>query len=94
MYAKNNKGEQLYLFIIIDSNNFMDPHVTLKTWNKAMQDLEEYSKEQDDDSWFIKVIKSEINTELHRAKVELLCNHKGWGGDYIRVIEVDSAYCF
>lgn len=94
MYVKNNKGEQLYLFIVIDSKDFMDPHVTLKTWDKALQDLKEYSKERDDDIWFIKVIKSEINLELHRAKVELLCNHKGWGGDYIRVIEVDSAYAF
>ena len=94
MYINNEKGEQLYLFIIIDSNDFMNPHVTLKTWDKAMQDLEKCSKEKDDDNWFIKVIKSEIHLDLHRAKVELLCNHKGWGGDYIRVIEVDSAYCF
>ena len=94
MYVKNDKGEQLYLFIVIDSNDFMSPHVSLKTWDKAMQDLEECSKEKDDDSWFIKVIKSEIHLGIHRAKVELLCNHKGWGGDYIRVIEVDSAYDF
>ena len=94
MYAQNNKGEQLYLFIIIDSNDFMSPHVTLKTWDEAMNALKQLSVELDNDSWFIKVIKSEINSELHRAKVELLCNHKGWGEDYIRVIEIDSAYIY
>ena len=92
MIVKNDKGEQLYTFIIIDSNNFTNPSITLKTWDKAMQYLKNLSEEEDNDNWFIKVIKSDIRPALHRAKVELLCNHKGWGGDYIRVIEVENAY--
>lgn len=94
MDIKNDKGEQLYTFTIVDSNNFTSPHITLKTWDKAIQDLKNLSEERNNDDWFIKVIESEINPELHRARVELLCKHKGWGRHYVRVIKVDSAYTF
>ena len=93
MRAKNKKGEELYYFITVSSNDFMSPHVTLKTWVDCMSQIESMSEERDSEDWYVKVIKRKIDPPYY-AEVEMLCNHKGWGGDFIKIINVQPAYIF
>lgn len=94
MQLKNAKGEYLYLLVITNSNEFSSPHIKVNTWDKVIKDFEDLIQEVDDTSWSVKQVKVERLPEYHRMKATLLCNHKGWGGDFFRVITIESAYCF
>lgn len=91
MQVKNSKGENLYLVIVSQTNEATHPTAFLKTWEKAMQFIEEAAVEVDNDSWFKKVIKKEINFEYHRAELQMVCNRKGWGFDYFKTVRVEYA---
>jgi len=94
MQLQNKKGEDLYLLTIVESRNFCSPHVKINTWETVTKDFEEWIKEVEDENWSVKQIKVNRSPEYHRMEATLLCNHKGWGGDFVRVINVKAAYVF
>lgn len=94
MQLKNEKGEDLYLLVITNSDEFSSPHIKINTWDNVVKSFEDFIQEVENESWSVKQIKVERNPEYHRMEASLICNHKGWGGDFFRVIEVSSAYCF
>ena len=94
MQLRNSKGEDLYLLVITDSNEFNSPHIKINTWDNVVKSFEDLIQEVENESWSVKQIKVERNPEYHRMEASLICNHKGWGGDFFRVITIESAYCF
>lgn len=94
MQLQNKKGEDLYLLVITESKEFNRPSIRVNTWEKVTKDFEDFIKEVDNESWLIKQVKVERNPEYHRMEATLLCNHKGWGSDFFRVITIESAYSF
>lgn len=94
MQLQNKKGEDLYLLTIVESRDFCSPHVRINTWETVTKDFEKFIQEVDNDNYLIKQVKVERLPEYHRMKAILLCNHKGWGGDYFKSITIESAYTF
>ena len=94
MQLQNKKGEDLYLLVITESKEFNAPHIRINTWENVTKSFEDLIKEVDNEDWLIKQVKVERNPEYHRMEATLLCNHRGWGHDFFRVITIDSAYSF
>ena len=91
MYVTNSKGEALYVMVISDTNDATNPHVSLKTWDNVVKYFNELVVDLDTDSWYVKVINRNIDTENHTAHASMVCNHKGWGGDFFRVVTIKPA---
>ena len=94
MQLQNKKGEDLYLLVITESKEFNRPSIRVNTWEKVTKGFEDLIKEVNNEDWFIKQVKVERNPEYHTMEATLLCNHKGWGSDFFRVITIESAYSF
>lgn len=94
MQLQNKKGEDLYLLVITESKEFNRPSIRVNTWEKVMKGFEDLIKEVNNEDWLIKQVKVERYPEYHRMEATLLCNHKGWGSDFFRVITIESAYSF
>jgi hypothetical protein len=68
-----------------DSRKPFNPLVVLKSSKEdANKIFASYTEEIDNESDFKKVIDREENS------VKLLCNHKGWGPDYITSVTIES----
>lgn len=92
MQLTNSKKEKLYKFIIVDSNDFTSPVVSIKTWEEAIQQLRDMTVEKDNDEFLVQVVHKEVKEDYDLAKAILRINHKGWGGDYFRSIIVEPAF--
>jgi len=70
-----------------DSREPFNPLVVLKSSKEEATDLfKSYIEEMDNDTFFRKVIDKKENS------VKLLCNHKGWGYDYIISVSIEQCY--
>lgn len=94
MQLQNKKGEDLYLLVITESKEFNAPHIKINTWESVTKSFEDLIKEVDNENWLVKQVKVERNPEYHRMEATLLCNHRGWGSDFFRVITIEAAYLF
>lgn len=92
MQLKDEKGRLLYKVILVDSTEITSPNCYVHTWEEAISCIEQLAKEIDNDSFMCKRIKYKIERDYDRANVILLCNHKGWGPDYFRIIKVEPLF--
>jgi hypothetical protein len=68
-----------------DSREPFNPFVALKSSEEDAKKLfNSYTTEVDNENYFKKVIDRKENS------VKLLCNHKGWGPDYITSVTIES----
>ena len=88
---KNSKGEQLYLLIKISTND-IKPYTKVCTWEKALEMLDSYTTEVDNESLFPQLIHKEINSEFHTAEASMRQNFKGWGSDFFTYITIKPIY--
>lgn len=51
---KNRKGEKLYIFTVVSTNNIM-PHITVDTWKDCKRKFEIFCQEADNDRFFLSV---------------------------------------
>ena len=91
--AKSEEKVPLYTVIVTTSRE-AKAQVYIHTWEKAIEYLEKFKYDVDNDNIWRKVVKCSIDKEQHYAEVEYVENHKGWGYDYIVNITVKKAYCF
>lgn len=94
MQLKNKKGEDLYILTITESKNFSSPRININTWKKVTKIFNDLIQEVDDDNWLVKQVKVSKSDEYHRWEATLLCNQKGWGSDFFKVIKIDTACSF
>lgn len=92
MQITNKKGEKLYLVVRSKSND-ISPYTGVKTWEKAMEDFNDFTEDVDNEAMFRKTVKKNID-EGHRAIASCIENRKGWGSDYMVYIEVSPLYDF
>lgn len=75
----------IWLVIKCDSREPFNPLVALHSSEEDAKKLfAHYTEEVDNENYFKKVINREENS------VKLLCNHKGWGPDYITSVTIES----
>ena len=68
-----------------DSREPFNPLVALRSSEDDARKLfASYTEEMDNDNYFKKVIDRKENS------IKLLCNHKGWGFDYITSVTIES----
>lgn len=68
-----------------DSREPFNPLIALKSSEEDAEKLfNSYTEEMDNDDYIRKVIDRKENS------VKLLCNHKGWGPDYIVSVTIKS----
>lgn len=93
MYGQitNKKGEELYILISVSTNDIR-PYVTVNTWAKCKEILEQKTTEVNNDIFFAQLIHKEINEERHTAEASVRCNRKGWGSDYFQYITIEPLY--
>ena len=93
MYGQitNKKGEGLYIFISVSTNN-IKPYIKIDTWAKCKKQLEYITTEQDSVSFFAQLIHKEVDEEFHKAEASMRCNKKGWGSDYFKYITIEPLY--
>lgn len=89
MQLKNRKGEDLYILTITKSNDFSNPYIGIDTWEKVTKSFDDLIQEVDDDNWLVKQVKVSKSDEYHRWEATLLCNHKGWGSDFFKVVKIE-----
>jgi hypothetical protein len=92
MQLKNRKGEDLYILTITKSNDFSSPYISIDTWEKVTKSFDDLIQEVDDANWLVKQVKVSKSDEYHCWEATLLCNHKGWGSDFFKVVKIDTAY--
>ena len=91
--SKSEEKVSLYTVVTTTSRE-TKAFVHIHTWEKAIEYLEKFKCDEDNDSIWRKVVKYSVNKESDTAEVEYVENHKGWGYDYIVNITVKKAYCF
>lgn len=91
--AKSEEKVPLYTVVTTTSRE-AKAWVQIHTWEKAIEYLEKFKYDEDNDSIWRKVVKYSVNKESDTAEVEYVENHKGWGYDYIVNITIKKAYCF
>lgn len=84
---KNKKGEDLYLFVVVSTNE-ITPYILIDTWENCIAKLESYTRETNNDRFFAKLIHKEIHKAYNRAEASMRCNSKGWGPDFFRYITI------
>ena len=68
-----------------DSREPFNPLVVLRSSEEDAKKLfASYTKEMDNDDYFKKVIDKKENS------VKMICNHKGWGYDYIISVTIED----
>jgi len=68
-----------------DSREPFNPLVVLRSSEEDAKKLfVSYTEEMDNENYFRKVIDKKENS------VKLLCNHKGWGPDYITSVTIED----
>ena len=88
---RNKKGEELYILTSVSTNDIR-PYVTVNTWAKCKETLEQKTTEVNNDIFFAQLIHKEINEERHTAEASVRCNRKGWGSDYFQYITIEPLY--
>lgn len=88
---KNSKGENLYLFVKINTNN-IEPYTKVCTWEQALKRLNSFTTEADNESFFAQLIHKEIDAENNTAKAFMRQNHKGFGSDFFTYITIKPIY--
>lgn len=84
---KNRKGEDLYLFVCVSTNE-IKPYTRVDTWENCISELEAYTREADNDNFFAQLIHKKVNKEYGIAEASMRCNRKGWGYDFFRYITI------
>lgn len=92
MQLNNQKGEKLYLLTIVKTNEVTMPFTSLVTWDEGMKRFQTFTREQDDDNWSRKIIKSQ-KRESH-LYASMVTNQKGWGPDYFEIFSLQPAYYY
>lgn len=88
---RNKNGEELYILTSVSTNDIR-PYVTVNTWTKCKETLEQKTTEVNNDMFFAQLIHKEINEERHTAEASVRCNKKGWGSDYFQYITIEPLY--
>ena len=92
MQLNNQKGEKLYILTIVKTNEVTMPFTSLVTWDEGMKRFQTFTKEQEDDNWSKKVVKSQKSES--RLYAVMITNQKGWGPDYFEVFSLQPAYYY
>lgn len=92
MQLNNQKGEKLYLLTIVKTNEVTMPFTNLVTWDEGIKRFQIFTREQEDDNWSKKVVKSQ-KTES-RLYAVMITNQKGWGPDYFEIFSLEPAYYY
>lgn len=87
----NKKGEKLYILTSVSTND-VRPYVTVNTWEKCKETLEQITIEKDTSTFFAQLIHKEVNEEFHKAEASMRCNKIGWGSDYFKYITIEPLY--
>lgn len=88
----NKKGENLYILTSVSTND-IKPYITIDTWAKCKEQLEDMTTEKDDYRFFVQLIHKEINEESHKAEASVRCNRKGWlRSDFFKYITIEPLY--
>lgn len=81
--------ERIYLLVVTSSQEPFNPQIYKKnSLEEAIKAFNSRIADVDNDTWKIKCIDKHIDEEFERYSAKLLCNHKGWGYDFIRSVEV------
>ena len=88
---KNKKGEDLYLFMCVSTND-IKPYTYIDTWENCVSKLESYTEEIDNDRFFAQLIHKTIDKDYGRAKASMRCNKIGWGFDFFRYITIEPIF--
>lgn len=88
---KNSKGENLYLFVKINTNN-IEPYTKVCTWEQALESLNSFTIEADNESLFAQLIHKEIDAENHTAEAFMRQNYKGFGSVFFTYITIKPIY--
>ena len=79
------KNLTIWQVIKCDSREPFNPLIALKSSEEEARKLfNSHIEEVDNEKWFKKVI------DRKEDSVKLLCNHKGWGYDYIVSVTIKS----
>lgn len=92
MQLNNQKGEKLYLLTIVKTNEITMPFTSLVTWEEGMKRFQTFTREQEDDNWSKKVVKSQKSES--RLYAVMITNQKGWGPDYFEIFSLQPAYYY
>lgn len=87
----NKKGENLSILTSMSTND-IKPYITVDTWAKCKEQLEQMIIEIDNDRFFAQLIHKEVDEEFHKAEVSMRCNRKGWGSDFFKYITIAPLY--
>lgn len=87
----NKKGENLYILTSVSTNDIR-PYITVDTWAKCKEQLEQMTTETDNDKFFAQLIHKEVDEKYLTAKVSMRCNRKGWGSDFFKYITIEPLY--
>lgn len=85
---KNKKGEDLYLFMCVSTNE-ITPYTRIDTWENCIAELEFYTREVNNDRFFAQLIHKEIHKAYDSAEASMRCNRIGWGPDFFRYITIE-----
>lgn len=88
---KNKKGEDLYLFVVVATNE-IKPYTCVDTWENCVSKLESYTEEADNDRFFAQLIHKKINKDYGSAEASMRCNRIGWGFDFFRYITIEPIF--
>ena len=76
---------EVWIITKCDSREPFNPLVVLKSSEEDAKKLfASYTEEVDNENYFNKIIDRKENS------VKLLCNHRGWGPDYIASVTIES----
>ena len=87
----NKKGENLYILTSVSTND-IKPYITVDTWAKCKEQLEQMIVETDNDRFFAQLIHKEVDEKYFTAKVSMRCNRKGWGSEFFKYITIEPLY--
>ena len=90
MQILNKKGETLYL-VVCSSSKELRPTTYIKTWNDALELFNKLTADRDDEQFFCKTVKRKVREGID-AQAACIENHKGWGCDYAKYVEIKSLY--
>lgn len=88
---KNKKGEDLYLFMCVATNEIR-PYTRIDTWENCISSLNSYTEEVDNEYFFAQLIHKKINKDYGSAEASMRCNKIGWGSDFFRYIIIEPLY--
>ena len=91
MFITNSKRECLYILTAVSTND-IKPYITVNTWAKCKEQLEQMTTEVDNDRFFAQLIHKSISEEFHKAEASVRCNKKGWGSDFFKYITIEPLY--